>query len=448
MSQAETVQLDVKGMFLGSRAFGPREVAELCQAITDDFSYFRILKEAIEELEKRPDPSPATKVRLGVGCFLVGSYDDAVAYLSRADGGAMARYYLARSHCGLKQYQEAYQAFDDAAKAGYFKAECLLGQVEVLREMGQTGDAMGLLDSMQGEDAESAEYWFQRGATLGARRAETEDIIACYEKAVDADGQHARALFSLAMETDRQGFDDEAIDLYERSAQQFPPYLGTLVNLGLLYEDREQYERAAMCYRRVTIAWPDHPRARMYLKDAEASFNMLVDEQAERRSDRLNQILNKPVTDFELSVRSRNCLQKMGVRHLGDLIRYTEQELLSSKNFGETSLQEIREILASQGLRLGQGAAPEAPAPKRAPEPVVDAGTMSPDEQAVLNRRVEDLNLSVRARKCMVRLGIQTVGELIRHTENELLDCKNFGVTSLNEVREKLSVLGLKLRGE
>ena len=68
----------------------------------------------------------------------------------------------------------------------------------------------------------------------------------------------------------------------------------------------------------------------------------------------MGQVLSIPVTDFELSVRSRNCLQKMGIMTLGDLCRCTEQELLASKNFGETSLIEIKEMLASKGLRLGQ----------------------------------------------------------------------------------------------
>src|SRR5260370_24471399 len=65
-------------------------------------------------------------------------------------------------------------------------------------------------------------------------------------------------------------------------------------------------------------------------------------------------VLEIPVTDFELSVRSRNCLKKMNIRTLGDLTRVTEQQLLSSKNFGETSLAEIKEILGSKGLHLGQ----------------------------------------------------------------------------------------------
>ena len=48
----------------------------------------------------------------------------------------------------------------------------------------------------------------------------------------------------------------------------------------------------------------------------------------------------------------------------------------------------------------------------------------------------------------MARLQLNTIGELIRKTGDDMLECKNFGVTSLNEVREKLSDLGLKMRGD
>jgi DNA-directed RNA polymerase subunit alpha len=73
---------------------------------------------------------------------------------------------------------------------------------------------------------------------------------------------------------------------------------------------------------------------------------------------------------------------------------------------------------------------------------------LSPDQAAVLDQPISNLNLSVRARKCMVRLGINTIGELIRKTQDDLLECKNFGVTSLNEVRQKLTIMNLKLRGD
>ena len=232
------------------------------------------------------------------------------------------------------------------------------------------------------------------------------------------------------------------MDLYKRSASQFPPHAGALINLGLMYEDREQYDRAAQCFERVLQQEPNNAQAELFLKDSRASGNMQFDEEAQRRRDRLSQVYNIPVTDYELSVRSRNCLEKMGIYTLGDLCRCTEQELLASKNFGETSLIEIREILSSKGLRLGQLATD-----RQVPEPI-DTSELSADEQALLSRPISELNLSVRARKCMIRLGINTIGELIRKTGDHLLECKNFGVTSLNEVREKLTVHNLKLHGD
>jgi DNA-directed RNA polymerase subunit alpha len=59
---------------------------------------------------------------------------------------------------------------------------------------------------------------------------------------------------------------------------------------------------------------------------------------------------------------------------------------------------------------------------------------------------MDDLGLSLRARRALDRLGVKTVLELISKTEAELLGCKNFGVTSLNEIKEQLEGLGLGLR--
>lgn len=110
-----------------------------------------------------------------------------------------------------------------------------------------------------------------------------------------------------------------------------------LLNLGLLYEDRNDYGRAQACYRRVLETAPNHQVAKMYLKDAIAGGPESIDDEQHKKNEKLAQLLSTPVTEFELSVRSRNCLQKMGIRTLGDLTRVSEQTLLSSKNFGETS---------------------------------------------------------------------------------------------------------------
>jgi DNA-directed RNA polymerase alpha subunit len=69
-------------------------------------------------------------------------------------------------------------------------------------------------------------------------------------------------------------------------------------------------------------------------------------------------------------------------------------------------------------------------------------------EQGIHNLPVRYLYFSDRIKKCIEELGIQTVDELIQKTADELLDCKGFGMTSLREVREKLLLFNVKLKGE
>lgn len=62
-----------------------------------------------------------------------------------------------------------------------------------------------------------------------------------------------------------------------------------------------------------------------------------------------------------------------------------------------------------------------------------------------LNKRVEELELSVRSANCLQNANIKHIGELIQKTESEMLKTKNFGRKSLNEIKEILSEMGLSL---
>lgn len=437
-----TIEFDLKQAVLLNDTFGPQEVRQMQEAIARDFSQYAVLRDAVNELQAQAEHTPASRVRLGVCQYLLGRYYRAIETLEQADGGAMAHYYLAKGHFARQEYQAALESYQAAEKAGYNAGECALGRAEALRYSGDAAGALKVLDSLSGAIEQTAEYLAQRAATVAALGGNPQEVIALYERAVEIDRNHPGALFGLAVENDRYGNDDAALDLYKRAVSRFPANVGSLLNLGLLYEDRAQYDKAAQCYRRVLDVYPDHPRAQLFFKDTESSHEQFYDEDAQKKRDRMGQVLNIPVTDFELSVRSRNCLQKMGIMTLGDLCRCTEQDLLASKNFGETSLVEIKEMLATKGLRLGQYAQ------ERAAVELFEPESLSADEQAMLSRPISELNLSVRARKCMIRLAINTLGDLVRRTGDDLLECKNFGVTSLNEVREKLTAIGLKLRGE
>jgi len=78
----------------------------------------------------------------------------------------------------------------------------------------------------------------------------------------------------------------------------------------------------------------------------------------------------------------------------------------------------------------------------------IEIGPSPVDEQIAesLNLPVEDLDLSVRSYNCLKREGIHTVGELVARSEEDLLDIRNFGSKSIDEVKETLEGLGLALR--
>ena len=273
-------------------------------------------------------------------------------------------------------------------------------------------------------------------------RGDREATIGELRRAVTADPQNGASLFDLAYRLDSVGEEDEALAMYERSAERAPAYINALINLAVMHEDRGDYARAERCLRQVLETQPNHPRARLYMKDVMASREMTVEDEGERDITKRRAMLDTPVTDFELSVRARTCLKKMNIRTLGDLLRITEAELMSYKNFGETSLTEIKAMLSAKGLRLGQGMDDAHRAARRA---VADSLKGSGKEVA-LAKSVSDLQLSVRALKALQLLDIQTLGDLASRTEAELMGVKNFGATSLMEVKERLAEHGLGLR--
>jgi DNA-directed RNA polymerase subunit alpha len=78
----------------------------------------------------------------------------------------------------------------------------------------------------------------------------------------------------------------------------------------------------------------------------------------------------------------------------------------------------------------------------------IEIGPSPVDEQlaADLALPVEDLNLTVRSYNCLKREGIHTVGELLSRSEQDLLDIRNFGSKSIDEVKAKLAEMGLSLK--
>ena len=453
--------IDLRALLVEREDFEGGMVGKLREGLAQGGPQVRNLKDIIDTLTKRlaVAAGPQQKkihLKLGIANYFLGHVRHAVEHLHKTEG-PLSSFFLGQAHVALGQsrqyleddsdntdhYEAAVKAFEKAEKSGYAAQQVQLQRAGVMRLQGHLGDAKGILTKLKDAAAHNAEYYYQEGS-LAESEGDIPRAAKYYERSVELEPRHSAALFRLGFLNDQQGNDHDAIGFYERCLKYPPVGKGVLYNLGVLYEDNDMYDKAADCFRRLAKADPRDERAKLFVRDAEASLSMHYSPEDEQLSAAGRIVLEIPITDFELSVRSRNCLKRMNIRTLGDLTRVTEPQLLASKNFGETSLEEIRAIMNAKGLRVGQS---------------LDQGqqyefryrpqqNLSPEEQATLNKPVSDLNLSVRARKCMNRLNIGTLGELVQRTADELLEAKNFGQTSLTEVRESLGQFNLKLRGD
>ncbi|MBN2269451.1 MAG: tetratricopeptide repeat protein [Sedimentisphaerales bacterium] len=391
--------------------------------------------------ENMSKTSPTTRLSVGIALYILGKDEEAVQRLEKAEDRKEKFIYTAFA---LRRRGRCDEAIENLAK--YLKAggDALTGTLEkaaIYRAAGDFEKAEKELKSCANFENVSAEYHYQLGRLQEAKGL-YGDAINNYQTALELSPEHQKALFHLAYRCDLSGNEDAAIDYYEQIGSTSPIHVNALLNLAVLFEDRGQFDKASQCVDMVLTFHPNHARATLFKKDIESSKTMFYDEEKEKKTTRKNQILETPISDFELSVRSRNCLKKMNIETIGDLLNTTEAELLSYKNFGETSLREIKVILDSKNLHLGMALEEKQFALIDEVEDIDE----DEQDQGILNKPVEDLQLSVRARKCMEKLEIRTVGEVTRKTEAELLGCKNFGVTSLNEIKKALSNLGLSLR--
>ena len=459
---SNATELDVPA-FLQTLSFGSDDLVEAKAAVRSSRAAWRAAADLTRSLPEGAQGEDA--LRLATALYLLSRPTDALKALEGAGDGPQAT--LLKGRLALEQCDPsvAVNAFASLVGSSVDGQSMLMDLATAAALSGDTAMAEKAASKLP----DGADALYAEGIALESD-GEYAEARAKYEDALKKDPQHPHAMFRLALRLDTEGEDDRAFELYQKLVAMQPTYVNALMNLGLLYEDRGRFPDAERCYRRVLEADPHHVRAQVGLKDVHASQTMYFDEDHERREDRRAAVLRTPITEFELSVRSRNCLAKMNIDTLGDLVRKTEGELLAYKNFGETSLQEIKDILAQKGLRLGMSADDDSPlytASRAEAEAQLDAlfGSV-PDEveapsdlmgglgtpsaaAAPTDPRVvpiADLDLSIRARRCMENLEIQTIGDLLERTEAELLGSKNFGQTSLNEVRRKLEAMGLALR--
>ena len=384
----------------------------------------------------------AVALKIGIARYILCRFADALEALGAATDNKDRRYFQGLCRKCLGMYERAAEEFERARARGWPDHEVDAQIIEIQALAGKVDQARKSLAKLGKKASDTADYHYLDGLVT-EMSGDPEAACDAYVRARQIDAAHAGATFRLAYACDLHGDTDQAIELYRECVASPPVHANALLNLAVLYEDAGQYHTAADCLRRILATRPNHERARLFLRDVEASKTMYFDEDQAKRIAHHNAILDIPVTDFELSVRARNCLKKMDIRTLGDLVRISEAELLGYKNFGETSLKEIKDMLAAKGLTLGQELEKDQGAAlPGAPQPV----QVDTRKDAVLATPIDQVELSIRSRKALENLRAATLGELADKTEAELLACRNFGQTSLNEIRQRLSEYGLQLR--
>ncbi len=421
--------------FLLAENLDAENVLQLRHLVRQFNSERKAVKDAVADAGKMPQPN----MRLAVANWALDSLDEARKYAAKDAGNAICALIRGIMDEEEENLESALQHYRKAAELAPSSAPCVLSQLSVMRKSGQVEDAMKLIEKLRKEFSDKADLLYHE-ARCHEDLGEPQEALECYQKALEFNPQHANILYHLARLCDRRGLDREAKEYYQRIGPgKESTYINACLNLALLYEDEGDLDNALSCCQRVLRVDPNNTRAKLFLDDAEASTSMYYSPEETKQSEQLEAVLRTPVSDFELSVRSRNCLTNMNIQNLGDLVKRSESEMLAYKNFGETSLREIKEILNSRGLRLGmmrEDAATRA---------ALERARRSANQE-VLNKPIDELELTVRSRKCMDNLNIKTIGELVSRSEAELANAKNFGRVSLNEIKKRLAEIGLSLK--
>lgn len=400
------------------------------------------LNKKIEEIKfniKKEHDSAKSKdliLLLGICEWVVGRVKEASELLKEVKARKTGAYFLGKCYQELGAYDQALEYFERAKKTDAEEFDIRMDIAETKRMSGKIEEALKIIKSFSASHGNNAELYYQWAHCLDDM-GEYQEALDKYEQALKIDPNHAKALFRMAYNHDLDGEDEKAIEYYEMCTKLNPTYKNAFINLGILYEDKGVYDDAMYCFESVLDAEPTNERASLFLKDAKAASMMYYDEEISKKQGKESEVLNIPISDFELSVRSKNCLEKMNIRTLQDLTKITEADLLSFKNFGETSLNEIKAILVQKGLRLGQ-----------ALETDEETELFSKKDTEIRKGTIEnisDLGLSTRSRNALSKVGIEKVKDLVENAEAELGQ-KGVKQNYIDEIKETLIMFDLSLK--
>lgn len=237
----------------------------------------RALRGFLESAGETP-PDATAAARCATATFILGQDEKVGDYADKADSHRML-YLWGMSELFRDRPLQATEVLRACVEKEPRDQRARLQLAPLLALLGQSDQAREVLGDMASQ-TDRAQVLYVLG-TIAEADGDYGEARDQYQAAIMQDPEHVDSLFRLAYQHDLAGDDDAAIALYERARRVKPARVNVLLNLGVLYEDREEYAKARECYQAVLHRFPNHTRAKNFMRDAESSLSMIVDEDME-----------------------------------------------------------------------------------------------------------------------------------------------------------------------
>jgi len=147
--------------------------------------------------------------------------------------------------------------------------------------------------------------------------------------------------------------------------------------------------------------------------------------------------------DLSLSTKAYYAMKNLGIRTVKELSLLTREDILSRKGMGKTTVDELGNVLKKHNLQF----ADDSKEKSQLERPIVFNRHAPSIGELLKHIPVDFLDLSVRASNCLEEGGIENIAQLINKKADDLFTIRNFGKTTLTEIKKKLAIYGLGLRG-
>jgi len=152
------------------------------------------------------------------------------------------------------------------------------------------------------------------------------------------------------------------------------------------------------------------------------------DAKPSSQSARIKDLLNRPIEDLMLMVRSRNCLHAGNVFYIGQLVQLSEAQLLKFMNIGKHTVKDIVGQLEKFALKLDMKI----------------VGWNPPFDQALLDKEISHLNLSTRASASLKSIGVFYIGDLVQIPQKKLYVDDAISQRCYEEIAKQVESAGLQ----